>query len=122
MIQSSPVDLTASPVDLMSSAASTVGVFNHRMRPAQLLDGCLAPPDAYSIIGFAGELAHNMPQALSQISTALHRSVAVYRLHDRDNRPSESVAAATRALHSAGQAFTAAVRHLADALSAIADP
>jgi hypothetical protein len=110
------------PVHLMSAAADTIRAFNSQSRPARLPDGCVVAPDAYSIIGSAGELAHGMPQALSQLVEALHRSLSVYHVDDRDERPAESVAAAARSLSSAGHAFTVAVQHLSDALFAIADP
>jgi hypothetical protein len=56
------------PANLMSAAADAVRAFNSRTRPAQLPDGCVIAPDAYTIIGSTGELAHGMPQALSQLA------------------------------------------------------
>ena len=77
-------------------------------------------PGRLHILGSATELAYSLPQALSQLSDALRRSLAVFDIYDRDRQPADSIAIATYALSAAADAFTQAAQHLSDAQAAIA--
>jgi hypothetical protein len=105
---------------LVAAAADSLRTFTHQTRIAQLPDGCMTAPDAYSILGSAAELASSLPQALTQLSEALSRSLSVFDVYDRDREPADSIAIATHALSAAADAFTQAAQHLSDAQAVIA--
>jgi len=108
------------PSQLVSEAADNLRIFNHQTRTEQLTDRCIIAPDAYTILGSATELAYSLPQALSQLSDALRRSLAVFDIYDQDRDPVDSVTIATHAIPAAADAFTKAAQHLSDAQAAIA--
>ena len=72
-------------------------------------------------MGAAAELAYSLPQALTQLTEALRRSLTVFDIYDHDREPADSIAIATHALSAtAPDAFTQAAQHLSDAQAAIA--
>jgi hypothetical protein len=105
---------------LVAESADNLRTFIHQTRTEQLPDRCITPPDAYSILGSAAELADAMPQALAQLGDALRRSLTLFDVYDRDRQPADSIAIATQALSAAADAFGAAAQHLSDAQAAIA--
>ena len=108
------------PNQLVSDAADNIRTFTHQTRTGQLPDGCMPAPDVYRVLGSAAELAYSLPQALTQLSEALRRSLAVFDIYDRDREPADSIAIASHALSAAADAFTQAAQHLSDAQAAIA--
>ena len=58
-------------------AANSIRELNRESRIAELPDGCLPAPHVIGIVGAAAELASGLPQALTQLADALHRSLTV---------------------------------------------
>jgi hypothetical protein len=102
-------------------AANSIRELTYESRAAQLPDGCLAAPDVYGIVGAAAELASGLPQALTQLAQALHRSLTVFDVYDSDRQPADSVNATMGPMSAAAAAFATAARHLSDAQNAIAN-
>jgi hypothetical protein len=85
-----------------------------------LPDGCLPAPDVYRIVAATAELGYGLPQALTQLAAALHRSLTVFDVYDGDGEPGHNVAVAIEAMTAAADSFAVAALRLSDAQNAIA--
>jgi hypothetical protein len=109
-----------SPTNSWPRPPTISGLSLTRPELGSCLTDAATAPDVYRMLGSAAELAYALPQALTQMSEALRRSLTVFDIYDRDRQPADSIALATRSMMAAADAFAVAAQSLSEAQAAIA--